>query len=97
MFKLRPSEDLPLRKELGLCGSNIASFEVVFLRFLLRPLLIEEAMLAEEVNRLCSVLGMPMLTASSGTKPCCDLLKLNLLGEFVPLERDDFDTDGFTK
>jgi hypothetical protein len=93
-----PSEDCGLRKGLGLCRSNPPSFEVVFLKFLLRPLLIEEAMLADEVNRLCSMMGKAMPAASSvGLRLCCDLLKLNRFGEFAPRESDEVDTDGLRK
>ena len=92
----RPSEDCGLRKGLGLCRFNPASFEAVFLKFLLRPLLIEEATLADDVNRVCSMIGKLMPAASSGgLKLCCDLLKLNRFGEFVP--RDEVDPDGLTK
>jgi hypothetical protein len=44
------------------------------------------------------MIGKLMPAASSGgLKLCCDFLKLNRFGEFVPRESEEVDTDGLTK
>ncbi len=98
MFSPGASDDVPFRRRLGLSELRGTSFELLVLKVLLRLLLVEEAMLAEEDFKGCSVLSMPVVvTSSRDRKLCSDFLKFSALGEGGTARGNDVDADGFTK